>query len=118
MTARVLDPAEWPTLAGTELETVWPHLTPEDTQIVVVEDGTSIIGCWAVIRYVHVEGCWVHPDHRKRGGVARRLLAGMRRAAQRFGANAVITGSANADVTALLEKLNAVPLGQAYVFPV
>ncbi|HXG71330.1 MAG TPA: GNAT family N-acetyltransferase [Gemmatimonadaceae bacterium] len=120
MTTRVLDRAEWAEkLAGTELDAVWPHLQQEDAQIVVVEDGARVVGCWAVIRYVHVEGVWIAPSHRGKGSVARRLFAGMKRVAQQFGARAVLTGALTEDVRQLLRHLNATKLpGEHYCFPV
>lgn len=119
MTTRILPASEWSRLAGTELEQAVPHLKPEDTTVLVVEDGDQIVGCWALIRYVHAECVWVHPDHRGRCSVARRLLAFMRRTARGLGASAVITGSLNPEVSELLRKLRATALpGQSYVLPV
>lgn len=119
MLTRILPVDEWPRLSGTELETAWPHLRPEDTSIIVVEHENQIVGCWAVVRYVHVEGVWVHPDHRRRGGVARRLLAAMWRTARGLGAGAVLTGAMSDDVRGILDGLGASRLpGDHYVVPI
>lgn len=101
MTTRVLPPEEWPRLQGTELETVWPTLPQDEARIVVVEDAGQIIGCWAAFRAVHVEGVWIHPDHRGKVGV--RLWRAMRRViADVFDAGGAWTGSQSAEIDALL----------------
>lgn len=102
MTTRTLPPAEWARLRGTELEHVWPGLPTDEAQIVVVEDEGQIVGCWAAYRAVHVEGVWIHPDHR-RSRVALRLWRGMRRVvAEMFGAGGAWTGSQSPEIDALL----------------
>ena len=101
---------EWPSkLAGTELETVWPHL-PEGARVVGVFDGELLVGCWAVFPIVHVEGLWVHPEYRKNPRVGRRLLFGMTQAALGMGARAVNTAAVTDDVAAMLDKAGAVEL--------
>lgn len=119
MTSRVLPVAEWGRLVGTELELALPYLPP-DTQIVVIEDAVTIVGCWAILRYVHVEGVWIHPDYRRQGAVARRLLSMMGWVArQAFGAQVVITGADTDDVAGLITRLGGHRLpGTHYVIPV
>lgn len=113
MTTRVLPPAEWPRLAGTELETVWPQLPRDAAVVLVVEDGDAIIACWALITVRHVEGVWIAPEHRGRASVARRLLSGMR---ELTGGGAVFTAALTPEVEALLEGLRAEKLpGEHYV---
>lgn len=115
---RILPPDEWPRLAGTELETGWPVLDPANAQIVVVEDGDRIVGCWSVLRYVHVEGVWIHPDYRGRSRVAAYLLRGMRQAARSWGARAVLTAALTDQVRSLIAHLGGVQLpGDHYVMP-
>lgn len=120
MIARILPPAEWARLAGTELETVWPHLNPTRASIVVVEDrfGT-IVGCWAAFQQVHVEGVWIHPKHRRTAGVAKRLLVGMRDLVLSWGAPTVMTAATTDEVRQLLARLGATQLpGDHYVLSV
>jgi hypothetical protein len=116
VTTRILPPEEYPRLAGTELELVWPTL-PMDAAVVVVEDGTEIVGCWAAFTLAHVEGVWVAPAHRGKTSVARRLLGGMRRAlAEQFGATGAITGAMSDEVRGILDGLGAQKLpGDHYV---
>ncbi len=109
MTSRILPREDWGLLAGTDLEALLPVL-PADTAIVVVEDGDHVIGTWAVYRQYHIHGCWVAPSHRAKGGVFRRLLAGMRETARRMGAVTVVTGSLDPGVSSMLARLGAVEL--------
>jgi hypothetical protein len=116
MTARILPRAEWPRLADSELGPVLPVL-PEDTRIVVVEDlDGTIVGCWAAIRYVHIEGLWVAPAHRRRGRVLGRLAAAMRRVVEAWGAEAALTHAIDPAIADLLRRRGACALpGTAYV---
>lgn len=117
MTSRILPSEEWPRLAGTELESVWPVVDPKRVQILVVEDGDQIIACWGVFPTVHLEGVWVHPDHRKRSGVARRLLRSMRKLLT-GSVDPVITGSVSPEVDQLIAHLGGIALpGTQYVLP-
>ena len=119
MTSRILPVEEWPRLAGTELEAVWPVLDPQQAHIVVVEHDGAIVGCWAVIRYVHVEGVWIAPSYRKRGRVAAHLLRGMRSVARAMGAEAVWTAAVSDEVEGLIGHLGGVRLpADHYVMPV
>lgn len=119
MRARQLPQSEWPRVAHTEIGPALSVLPPDDTRIVVVENGSDeILGAWALIRYVHVEGVWVHPDHRKRGRVAAHLLAGMRDVAYAWGHSVVLTAALTDDVRQLIAHLGGQPLpGDHYVVP-
>lgn len=120
MIARLLPPDEWPKLAGTELETVWPHLDKAKAKIVVVEheDGT-ILACWSLFPIWHVEGVFVHPGHRGRGRVAKRLVDYMGAVCQHEGITHVVTGCISDQVRELLEHFNAVEIpGQQFTIPV
>jgi N-acetylglutamate synthase-like GNAT family acetyltransferase len=113
MTTRTLPRAEWSRLVGTELETVAP-LLPEAAEVVIVEADNQLVACWAVYPLIHVEGVWIHPDHRGKGSAARRLLRGMRTTAQRMGARAVSTAACTPEIATLLDKLGAVRLDGAH----
>ena len=92
---------------------MWPVL-PDDAEVLVVEDGGDIVGCWSVYRLPHVECVWVDPKHRGRGVVFRRLLSGMRTLVHAQGVEVVQTGALNTEegevVAAMLTKLGAVEL--------
>jgi hypothetical protein len=112
---RELPPAEWPKLAGTELEQVWPVLTPEAKVIVVEDDDGAIVGCWALMQFWHAEGVWIAPAYQKRTSVARRLWMGMRGLAAKAGVVRVITAAADAPMVALLDKHGTKLPAQEYV---
>lgn len=119
MRTRLLPPEEWPRLAGTELETVWPHLSGASAQVIVVEDELgNICACWCAFTSVHVEGLWIAPAHRLRASVARRLWQAMRRHVFSLGSGAVMTAALSDDVRELLETAGATKLpGDHYVLP-
>lgn len=116
---RVLDQDDWHELVGTDLEPILATL-PADTRIVVVStDDGAIVGTWAVIRYVHVEGLWIAPEHRKRGRVGMLLLAGMRTLARAWGTKVVLTGALSEDVRDLIIHQGGQPLpGEHFVMPI
>lgn len=118
MITRVLPYEEWPRLVGTELEQAVPHLNPEHAEIVVVEDEGQIVGCWMLMRCVHVEGVWIAPTHRKSGSVARRLIKAVWGIAENWGARSVVTGAQSDQVRGLLKHFDAILLpGEQYVVP-
>jgi hypothetical protein len=120
MTSRVLPPAEWPRLAGTELETLVPYLNPETTTVFVVQDvDGAIVGCWSLVPFLHAEGLWIRPEHRKSAGVFRRLLATMRKTLAERHEGAVWTSSMSDEVAAIVAASGGVPIpGTHYVIPV
>lgn len=79
---RVLPPAEWPRLVGTEAETLWPLLEPSRDRVVVVEEDGRIIGCTALYYVLHADCVWIHAEHRRRAGVARTLWRAVRHLAR------------------------------------
>lgn len=120
MTTRILPPADWPLLEGTELETVYPCLDPQTAKVIVVEDGALIVGCWALLPILHAECIWIHPDYRKRlKSPAVKLLRGMKETARASGAKAVITAALTDDVVGLIEHVGGVELpGRHFVMGV
>jgi ribosomal protein S18 acetylase RimI-like enzyme len=119
LTLRRLPRDEWHRLAGTELATAWQYLPIRDSEILVVEaeDGT-VIGCWAAIRYVHVEGLWVDPAYRRPGLVSRALWTGMQTLVRGLGVQAVLTAALTDDVRRLIVHAGGTKLpGDHYVLP-
>ena len=72
---RELPPEEWPRLAP------YPPFNrglpnPEHSRIIVAElggPGGELVAYWGIFTAVHVEPLWIHPDHRRRPGLIRRL---------------------------------------------
>jgi hypothetical protein len=115
-TTRILPPEEWPRLAGTEAEAVWPHLDPNLTMVLVVEHEGAIVGTWVLVRVLHAECLWIAPAHRQRTSVARHLWGCLRAIARRLGVPAVVTAAVNDDTRRLLDHVNAERLpGDHYV---
>lgn len=119
MRARILPPEEYDKLAGTEAETVWPVLTDAACVVVVEQDG-AIVGCHVLQPVLHAECLWVHPDHRGKSSVARRLWACVQRTAtERFGVRSVMTAATDDRVRGLLAHVGAVVIpGEHYLLPV
>ena len=103
MTTRLLPRDEWHRLKGTLLETVTPSLR-HDAQIVVVEDGDRIVGCWALMPVYHAEGLWVDPAYRTKVSVGRRLLDGMTRIVRDGGIREVLVMATNPRMERMVRK--------------
>jgi hypothetical protein len=85
--------------------------------VVVVEDGETVVGCWAVLTCPHAEGLWVADDHRGKAAVLRRLLAGVADVAQSVGATGVLVGTDDESVTRLVEKRGGVAMPPMHALP-
>lgn len=111
---------EWPKLAGTEAEQVWPLLDPAKTSIVVVERDGVIVGCHVLTWYLHAECLWIAPADRGLASVGRRLWMSVQRIArEHWGVSSVITGAVDDRVRGLLAHVGATQLpGDQYVVPV
>lgn len=118
MTTRILPAAEWGRLDGTELAGMVGQVDPARVTVHVVEHHGAIVGCWAVLTMVHVEGLWIAPEHRRRGVVGRRLWDALCAHAAREGVTSVLTAAAKPDVAALLEARGATALPPAYAMPI
>lgn len=104
LATRILPTNEWPRLAGSDVGEALPYHRPEDVQIVVVEDEGTIVGTWAVLRVVQLEGVWIEPSYRKHGAVAKRLMDRALAEARALAPAFAFTGSQTPEVAALLEK--------------
>lgn len=114
MIARLLPIGEYGRLAGTEAETITPMLT-DAARVVVVEDDGEIVACHVLQPILHAECLWIHPDHRKKGSVGRRLWMKVQETVRtHFGLNGFVTGCASADVERMLSHLGATKLPDHY----
>lgn len=118
MTIRILPRDEWARLAHLDIGQFLPACVPDSLTVLVVEHDGEIVGCWAAVTILHAEGVWVHPDHQKKGSVARRLWLGMRGLVARMGASSVVTGAIDPAVEALILKHHGQALPPAFVLPV
>jgi hypothetical protein len=118
MRTRILPPEEWAQLERTNVPT-FPGVRPEDSAIVVVEDGDKVIACMTVLRATHFEGTWIDPEHRN-AGVTRGLLRLATAVGKSWGTEWVFTGAANEDdhTKSLIGRLGGVLLPMStYVLP-
>ena len=85
LTLRQLPPEEWAAKLGHLPFAEGGLPDPTLAAILVVEDESgAVIGVWAAMTAVHLDGLWVRPDH-QRTGVAGKLLHGMTDLLQRLG---------------------------------
>lgn len=118
MTTRILPPEEWPRLAATDFGPILDRLNREAVTIVVAEHQGAIVGCWGLITFAHVEGLWVAPAYRRRGGrVLVRLWNAMRELAMGRHIDVVYTGALRGDVQRLLASRQAEALPPMYALP-
>lgn len=119
MTTRLLPPADWSRLQGTEAEQLYPLLNPATAGVVVVEDGDRIVGCHVLMWVLHAECLWIHPDHRGKSSVARRLWGTVQRTARAWGVHALMTAACDDTVRGLLAHAGAAQLpGDHFMVPV
>ncbi len=119
MTARILPFEEWNRLQTVgDFPSVLPYSGPADMNVLVIEDEDgSILGAWS--RTIRLEGIWIHPDHRKKSGVFRQLIRGMRERLIADGVHWVTTGAVDDDVRMMLQASGAQRIeGESYVLPV
>lgn len=119
MTTRVLPSAEWDRVAHLDVAALLPWVAPADVQLVVAEEGDRVIGCWAVMRMVHVEGLWVDPAYRGNPRVAKRLFAATWQRVRAWTSQWVMTGAVSGQTRELLQHVGAVPLpSEMFIVPV
>jgi hypothetical protein len=119
LTRRILPPDEWPKLQGTEAETLWPLLNPDQAAVLVVEQDGQIVGCWVAMQTLHAECVWVSPTVGNPAAVARPLIDGMFEIARGNGMRSLYTSATNDEVREIIRKLHGTTLpGTAHVIPV
>lgn len=109
MTTRLLPRDEWDRLRGTDLGMASSQLPP-NTRVMVVEDGSEMVGCLALLPLTHCEGLYIAPAHRKRGRVLRRLLQALGREAQALSVPIVFPASTSAPMTDLIMGLGGIEI--------
>ncbi|MEK9723023.1 MAG: GNAT family N-acetyltransferase [Rhodospirillaceae bacterium] len=65
MKVRILRQDEWGQAPTEEMPALLPYVAPQNLAIIVAEsDEGKVIGCLSTLRVMHLEGLWVHPEHR------------------------------------------------------
>lgn len=118
MILRALPVSEWERLQGLDLYPLVQQMDPSRVEVLTVEDGGEIIGCWAFLWMPHAEGVWIHPDYRGKTSVARKLWREMQRIAERWNLRTLVTGACDPMIASLLEHHGAAKvLADTYVLP-
>ncbi|HEX6038918.1 GNAT family N-acetyltransferase [Longimicrobium sp.] len=110
MTTRLLPATEWARLDGCGLQ-IAPLVPPGDAEVVVVEDGGRIVGCFTVVRVTYLESVWIAPELRGNAGIVRSLYQRAFKLAAKWGRWAL--GGAEDSNPAMgdyLERLGAKPI--------
>jgi hypothetical protein len=103
-TVRILPREEYPRLA--DLPFASRGLPDPDRTIILVaeDDAGTIVGLWAAMTAIHLDGLWVEPSYRKHSRVAVQLLRGMKALLQRHGLIQSFTYVESAEVLMLALK--------------
>lgn len=118
MTTRMLPPAEWHKLAETVAGSIWPQLPPAHAEVVVVEDGAAIVGCYVLLQVLHVECLYIAPAYRRKVAVGRALFKALRQQIASAAGAVWITVAQDA-VQRLVWRHRAEPIpGAHYLLPV
>lgn len=106
MNTRVLEPSEWHRVQDLDVGELLQFVRTEDVKVVVVEHEDEIIASWTIMRMVHLEGVWVHPQH-KNAGVVRSLIRKTKEEAAEWSSAWVVTSAASDAVRAILSRMHA-----------
>lgn len=111
MKVRVLDPEEWARLQAEQHAPSMPFVDPGGMEVIVVENEVGdVVACLSVLTVTHLEGLWIAPEHRGRGGVLRALL----RAGGELASGEAWVMGAHADgdeaMRGYLERLGGIPM--------
>lgn len=108
MRTRVLPKEEWARLnEASGLPALLPYMSPEQVEIIVVEDGERIVASWSVLRVTHFEGLWIDPDYRN-AGVVRRLMRKTMETARQWCGQFALTGANTAEVANMVRRIGGV----------
>jgi hypothetical protein len=78
-TVRQLPPEEWERLRDFPLAERYGIPDPRGAAILVAETPAGeIVGVWAALTTVHLDGLWIAPEYRRTSLVAAKLLRGMK----------------------------------------
>lgn len=120
MTARFLPPSEWHRLSKAPIGEAAEQMSPDQAEVLVIEDEQGeIVGTWADVLMLHLEGFWVDPAHREKAAVARALLRAMFDHLRENGVKVALTAAPGPKVESILLRLGAQPLDvKPFILPV
>lgn len=107
METRILPHAEWPSLAGTDLDPAWRYLSPDRNTVLVAESGGRVVGHVVVMRAVHAEFFWIDPAHRGKVSVFRRLRDRLRSVAEAEDAPTIWLSAISEQMKTMIPKIGA-----------
>jgi len=84
MTSRVLPREEWEKLEVSGFPAIGSTLRPEDSEVVVIEDGDRIVATLGTFRVTHFESLWIAPEYRGNAGLGRKLIKAAISSAKRW----------------------------------
>lgn len=120
-TVRELPREEWHRLTGTESAAVADAPpTMEAVPVVVEDEAGEIVGVWTLMTIHHLEGLWIHPAHRGKTSVWRRLITTMRAVALARGVFSVWSAALDEGLAqmALTRGAHEIPPMRHFVIPV
>ena len=111
-----LPPDDWYRLAHLPLAHSLPD--PGNATILVVEHDGAIIAAWVAMTTIHLEGCFIAPEHRKKPGAVRAMIEGMSSLLADRGIPQVVTVTQTPEVGELAQHLGGTRLGDLWMIPV
>ena len=117
VTVRELPRADWDRLCpdNADLVSVLSRTRSSNVRVMIAEEGGAIIGCWALLSFLQLEGLWVHPAQRGRS-VGWRMLRLMKRWIRDLGATGAMTASIDPAIDGYLTRIGARPLPGRHYF--
>lgn len=114
---RILPPDDWHRVPG--IDEYGPLLSPEQVTVYVVERNGVLIGSLALMKAVHAEFLWIHPDYRGKASVMRRLRNVMLAEVRRLRLPTVLLAAVSDQMRRILHTMGAVLLpGDHFVLSV
>jgi hypothetical protein len=120
ITARVLDPSEWPPVSESGSDGgVLPRIDPSRVSIVSVEKDGRQVGRLGVYTVTYWEGLWIDPQERKNPGVIRALLSAAVKLPRTKEDQWILAAAERPETQEFIERIAGQPIpAKYYVIPV